>query len=320
MPTPQKMKGFMTTIMNKRAISIISLFATAVITILSLSSCEQEITQNNFVPLYENIVKKIAPSVNLESVKEFLFGDSRSPRIFRLSPNNLTVKDKQIFEVEKYVADFGADFDQKLSKTVSLCESIKKHKQELSKFKGLSDFMTNPRISIDFPLIKVQSDLKISALDDITSAMVAAFLYPGDVKVLVRGFADSCNDGRKNCKIDKLNSTYGNKYYYKSVIVHPFVESDKNKNWQQTSHNPEVKGWQLEKVNIETSDANGEYDNQHLPNLRANFFTQEILEGFVKSCNHKDLSREIGILQGRAEPSLDKDKRKVEVYLAIYPR
>jgi hypothetical protein len=227
----------------------------------------------------------------------------------------LTVKDNQFFKLNKYTSDFGADSDKKLSKTHRLCEEIKKHKQDLSGFKGLSDFMGDLKMKFKFPGVEIKTDLKTKILDEISSSIIASFLYPGDVKVFVRGFADSCSNNKTSCKIGSLDNSYGGKYLYNTVNIHPFVESDETKNYEQKSMNPESTGWQSREV-----DAGKVYDNQQLPNLRAKIFTKEFLEPVVTTCKYSDKAKNVGILQGRPDPEIDESKRKVEIYLAIYPK
>jgi hypothetical protein len=58
------------------------------------------------------------------------------------------------------------------------------------------------------------------------------------------------------------------------------------------------------------------YDNQDLPNLRAQFLKKSLLEPYIQQC-HPERALEIQILNGEIYDFIDRAKRKAEVYVML---
>ena len=153
-----------------------------------------------------------------------------------------------------------------------------------------------------------------SLLFDLAKLVLQANTVPGEAKIFVRGFADSCKNS-PNCGIGNLVAIDKHKYYYEHVDVYPTVNATDT--W-----NKENQGFSLSKtISEDSSDGYGKYKNEHLPNLRAKFFVDTFLTHLIKQCSLPNPPKNIGILQGRVDTTAKgkPEARKVEVYIAIYP-
>lgn len=255
----------------------------------------EEVPQIRQLGLNTQIPPNIFPKTN-QPFKKYL-----------IAPEHLSEQSTQLFPVNQYAPDFGPDL--RLDKTITICKAVEKYKLDENNFEKWSNILKDFKIKFShksLPGVEGEVSASLSVLDDMLAALIITHLIPGEVKVFVRGFADSCiND--TNCLIGNLLDNY----VYPKVTVYPFVEPD--------IKNPEFSGWDSTTVDIETS-IGRQYENKHLPNLRANFFKEEFLVKLVSRCSYPKLSREIGILQGRLGEREDYDpkKRKIEVYLTIY--
>ena len=236
------------------------------------------------------------------------FSKTRQPlKKYLIAPEQLTEQSTQLFPVNDYAPDFGPDIIN--GKTWTICKAVEDHKLAENDFEKWSSILKDFKVKFshkNLPGVEGEVSASLRVLNEMLAALFITHLIPGEVKVFVRGFADSCINGT-NCPIGKLRDNY----FYPKVTVHPFVDPD--------PENSEFSGWDSTTVDIETS-IGGIYENKHLPNLRANFFKEKILKKLVRRCSYPKLSREIGILQGRlgGREDYDPKKRKIEVYLAIY--
>lgn len=237
----------------------------------------------------------------------------KARRKYRISLQNLDRQDEstQLFPIEQYNPDFGPDVFTALGETLLLCNTLKKYALNKKNINKWSQAIEDVKIKVNakMPLgLEIGSEADITQFTQFLISLWLARAIPGNVKVFVRGYADTCKSGSENCKINRLDQNY----LFREVQLHPFL-----KNPSQV-RNPELYGWGSNIKSMSTSSNIGNYENKHLPNLRARFFKEEIIENLMNDCDNNKFFKDIGILEGRTSNQRDPNMRKVEIYLAIF--
>jgi hypothetical protein len=300
----------------------------ASICILSISGCTSECKKEIPPETYHNDFKKVvSENFSLTSIKSFSKPEISSKKfevfgkpdfLYLITPENK--KDPKtpiyLFNKNEYARDFGSDFNFNLEE---ICKNAKKVENEISDYgkwvksvKEQTSFLKglSMKVKVDLPVVKPEVGTDTKTIHELIAFIRLSKNLPGRARIVVRGFADVCVDGSIDCKIGKLIKYNGgnSNYEYKNVKGHRL---------NQLGDNAELRGYKSKEEFLETSNKNGEYTNEHLPNLRANFFKEEILS--QARCSMDKLYSGIEILEGRVSRS-DKNPeiRKVEIYLAIY--
>jgi hypothetical protein len=292
---------------------------TAIVLLLLIVACNPPVIgQDEAIRAVEDVIKAIPENSHLAKFdtidnKTILGKAAGNPsRLYRITHNQLEKESTTLFPVNEYAPDFGPNYAQTIGNT-NICQKVKALREKASNaeewrkyLKGISVEITSP------PILGTTAKVKFTKLDllvDLVRKILPIGAIPGEIKIFVRGFADRCQNSI-NCEIGSLLDGYR----YDSVNVHPF--SDKNK------RNPEASGYKEQTELVLSSNSNGKFTNEHLPNLRANFFIKEFLKESVTNCKIPGFSQEVGILQGRVDPRESNNPlgRKVEVYVAVYPK
>jgi hypothetical protein len=280
----------------------------------SLVACQpQKIGMDIAAQEVESVMKTTSPSVNFKSMEntQFLGNVAGKPsKLYRIAQENLQEQSSTLFPVNQYAPDFGPNFMAN-SKVQGICNSVKLAREKVSNAEEWRKLFKDVSAKITVPVLGAKAEVGISRLDlliDMVKKILPFGTVPSKTKIFIRGFADRCKDS-KNCAVGSLLDNYK----YERVNVHPFV----NKN----SQNPESSGFQEVMDNILSSDGNGKFTNENLPDLRATFFAKEFVEKLVTGCEIPGFAKEVGVLKGRVDPTASNDpgERKVEVYIAIYP-
>lgn len=290
--------------------------------LICLHGCKLDVLK--YHQSFQEVLLESFPLVKLETIdsKEFnkdkfkVFG---SPSfLYKITPKSEKFgRPIYLFEKDKYVQDFGSSFD---FKTKEICDHIEKVKNEISDYgKWEKDFKENakilkkikPEMKVNLPggVVGVGANTDSETLHQIRAAFLLSRDLPGGSRVFVRGFADTCKDKSTDCKVGRLIKSNGSSsnYEYKSIKGHALVTP--------MELNAEQKGYHQEISEI--TRISDEYKNNDLPNLRAKFFKENILNEFT--CSSKNLNQEIEILDGRVSKSdINPEIRKVELYLAVY--
>jgi hypothetical protein len=260
----------------------------------------------------EQTVAKMSSLVKFEPISENTLREvaGKPSKLYRITQEQLEKQSATLFPVNKYAPDFGPNVMENI-KVKKICNDVKLIREKSNDaeewrkyFKGMTAELNSPEI------LGVKAKIATNRLDiliDMVNKILPLGTIPSRSKIYVRGFADRCKDSR-DCNIGPLLKDY----HYDRVNIHPFIKNN---------NNPEASGYKEKTVTVSSSDLNGNFTNEHLPNLRANFFVKEFLERLVNDCEIPGFAKEIGILQGRVDPKENNNpgERKVEVYIAIYP-
>lgn len=192
---------------------------------------------------------------------------------FKIVPSeDLQSADQLLFPVKEYHFSLTPDLVE-LEKTKKICDTLKEHWEDQNNYEKLSNILSELRLEL--PFLKggnIDFPANLDLLDDLLASYLIAHLIPGEMRVFVRGYADSCNSS-VDCPIKELtrfrydvasNSYYpDNTYYYDRIKVHHFINPNRN--------NPEAEGFQEVAVDKLTGNSDGFYWNRDLLHLRARF-------------------------------------------------
>jgi hypothetical protein len=300
---------------------MIILFLIAVSMTIAIVACKDK---PPIYPDYQSISNKFQlamneayPLIELKDVKNEIYLGAAIGKPTILYRSRLIKQNEYLFEVNKYAYDLGAEFTSGEGFS-NICNNIEtartNAKNDVKELAGNLDKISKAISSwkIKMPI----GEAGVSSLLDLSTIVLQSFAIPGHVKVFVRGFADRCQ-ASDNCAISNLITAYNKKYYYQEILVHPFAGNGDDLG------NNEVDGYKKSKEKRSSSDGHGKYENQHLPNLRAQFFIDRFLTNLADRCSLSSFSKDedIGILEGRVNTTVKDtpEARKVEVYIAIYP-
>lgn len=125
--------------------------------------------------------------------------------------------------------------------------------------------------------------------------------------VYVRGYADGVHGKNKERRLGKLDPDYN---YFK-IDLHPSIKS---------SRNPLIFNRKAVAIPVPISNkvTKGYYNNQDLPNLRARFLKEDIIEPIIQGCVNPT-KPDISILEGyEFSKSKKSSDRKVQAFVLIY--
>jgi hypothetical protein len=245
---------------------------------ISGCGCNKEAPPETYHTVFEKTIKEKFSFVNIKSFSESEI-KSKEYKVFG-NPDFLyliTPESKEdsktpiyLFDKNEYARDFGSDFKFKLEE---ICEKTKKVRDEISdygkwvkSFKEQADFLKrlSLKVKIDTHIVKPEIGTDLKAIDEMINFVRLSKELPGKARIVVRGFADVCIDGSVDCKIGKLIKNDGKSRNYEYLNI-------KGHKLNRPGDNAELRGYKLGEELLKTSNKDGEYTNEHLPNLRAFF-------------------------------------------------
>lgn len=234
---------------------------------------------------YFEITKNQAPSV--------LGRNSRANYTISLKPEyqNSTY----FFDKYKYTIVTGGDFKEIY--TSDLCDFIKEKSREKNVVSRILDKLETTFSIGEFVKLEINNVNEVVDEAIAATGLIAAY-NPKKTEIFVKGYADGSERNWSRPLIKE--------YYYNSIIVYPPTDIN-TFNPVEYSRNEKV-------IEIE----NGEYSNEHLPNLRAKFVLKDFIKPFIKKClPHKKI--DTYILEGFEFPDPKiPAHRKVDIYVYIY--
>ncbi|QYO66682.1 hypothetical protein [Leptolyngbya sp. 7M] len=251
-------------------------------------------------------------------------GRSGATRAYKLFPNyqifspyDLERLDAYLFPIEQYVTPL---LHEKLEKADRICNKVRTYSNAVMKKRYNYDVWSNLLGDIEIELsafkklpVGISIPIRTSLLDDMVASFVILNLIPKETKFFVQGFADACKRGGKNCWIGRLDDQYSKRYKYQQVSIYPYIGADPNNNYEVNGVN-RPGNWESTPV-IRNTAMNGWYNNLHLPELRARFFKEDVLDERMKYCIP---NVQVDILQGWAYGYDDPNMRRVEIRVGVY--
>lgn len=216
----------------------------------------------------------------------------------------ITINDKYdaeyFFKVREYTIETGGDINQ--IPTANLCQVVDNLFDSKGKIlESLHELKLKGKLSVGVGPIGVEVELEniqVAILELLYTLKKFYVLKTRKIEILIKGYADA--------QETKWREPLTPGYEFNLIKVYPAVNP--------VSLNP-FDYYRKEA----TREIPQEYENKHLPNLRASFVAQDFIKPFVKSCGNAKNS-EIHILDGYEYKNAvrDKTKRKVQIFINIY--
>lgn len=214
---------------------------------------------------------------------------------------NAKYGDEYFFKIYEYWIQTGGNLNE--IPTSKICNTINEFFDRKDKIlEALRELKIKG--SLSFPLWVVNAGVEVDNIQAVIVELLYALrriyeLKTKRVEIMIKGYADGTRgDWNRPLKPDP--------YYFDHMLVYPPVHPD--------SLNP------VEYFRTETPiSIDRNYENRHLPDLRANFVKADLIEPFLKDC--KDIkNKEIHILKGYefSREIIDDSKRMAQVFINIY--